>query len=207
MYIQYYTPKNYKNIFFSSDFHAFHKNYCVGSTSWSDKTSCRQFKDEYHMTYKLIDNINDTVKSNDVLIHAGDWSFGGMDNVIKFREMIKCERIVNILGNHDKHIRKYKELQSLFEWVGDYWEMRYNKITICVSHYPIGSWNEIGKGAFMLHGHCHHNYKDTKGRMLDIGIDGPKYNFKPISLDYIYQTMINIPIISTDHHTKETNYG
>lgn len=195
----YQLQNNYRHIYFSADFHAYHKNMCAGTTTWiGGKT--RDFDNQIDMTIKMVNNINKVVKSDDLLIHAGDWSFGGKDKIRKFREQIKCEKIINILGNHDKNIRKHKEYSDLFEWTGDYLEMGYNKKKICICHWPILSWNCMSQGAFMLHGHCHHNLSVSFGRMLDVGIDGPDYNFKPISLEYVYDRLINVPIRYVDHH-------
>jgi len=104
------------NIYFSSDFHGFHKNICKGSTSWESEASqnngqrCRNFDNQYEMTEKLIQNINKTVKEDDILYYLGDWSFGGYDKIWQLRKQINCLNIHFILGNHDHHIENNKEV-------------------------------------------------------------------------------------------------
>lgn len=70
----YYTAEKQKNVWISSDFHAFHKNLVAGCTNWEDKAGCRNFQDQNIMTEVMADNINSVVESQDVLIHLGDWS-------------------------------------------------------------------------------------------------------------------------------------
>lgn len=189
-----------KNIWITSDIHAWHKNYCKGSSTWSNIDSCRDFPDQFVMTEKLISNINRLVMPDETLLHFGDWSFGGRDNVGKLRDRISCQNVFTILGNHDHHIRNHPEVQNNFIWVGDYLEFRYKGILYCCSHYPFDSWNEIGRGSVMLHGHCHHSLAPRPGRRLDVGIDGATYHFSPISLDFVHIKMMDTPIYVVDHH-------
>lgn len=103
------------NIWFTSDTHGYHKNICKGSTSWDNDAnqnngqSCRDFKDQFEMTDKLVESINKYVKEDDILYHLGDWSFGGIDKIWELRKRINCKNIHLILGNHDHHIEDNKE--------------------------------------------------------------------------------------------------
>lgn len=199
----YRLQNNYRHIYLSADFHAYHKNICVGSTTWS-KGTMRDFDNELDMTIKLVDNINKVVKSDDLLIHLGDWSFGGKDKIKRFREQLKCEKIINILGNHDHHIRKHKDYSNLFEWIGDYLEIKYNKKKICLCHYPMVSWNCANSGGMMCHGHCHHSLLFRAGRIMDVGIDGPGYDFKPLSIEFVYDQLSSIIPCKIDHHFENS---
>lgn len=180
----YYVPKIPidKKIFITSDIHGFHKNIAAGSSSWGDRSICRPFKDEFEMTNVICDNINYIVDKDDILLHLGDWSFGGMANIPKLRSMIRCKNIFTWVGNHDVHIGKFSEL---FCDIFTYWEFSYKGKLICACHYPIISWNKIRKNGLAFHGHSHHSLNYSSSGLLDVGIDG--YGFKPISLDYAIQ--------------------
>lgn len=124
-------------IYFASDSHAFHSNMTRGVSTWD--SGYRDFNTVEEMTSAIIEGINKTVKEDDILYHLGDWSFGGIDKIWKFRKEIKCKNIYLILGNHDDHIRNNKQIlidksdKELYESLldkklesltveGNYWE-------------------------------------------------------------------------------------
>lgn len=101
------------NIWFTSDTHHSHKNICIGVSEWDDKAkSCRNFQTLEEMNELIVSNINKYVKEDDILYHLGDWSFGGIENIWKFRKQIKCKNIYLVPGNHDHHIKKNKILPN-----------------------------------------------------------------------------------------------
>lgn len=199
--MQFYTPNSQKEIYMTGDLHGWHKNLAKGSSSWSDKYGCRDFEDEFVMTETLIKNINDTVDENDIIVHHGDWTFGGKANVQKLRDSIKCKTIVTLLGNHCKHIRNSEELQSLFTKVLDYNEFSLFGFNFINFHYPIMSWNYMSSKCIMTHGHCHHNLKHNIPNLIDVGIDGPNYGFKPVHISEIMK-MYTDKREKLDHHTS-----
>jgi calcineurin-like phosphoesterase family protein len=154
----------------------------------------RPFKDAHHMDSVLLDNINNLVGQNDTLYHLGDFCFRGKPPEF-YRERINCRNIHLILGNHDDHNIKYTGFTS----VQHYKELRYNGRLIVLSHYPMRSWRNIGRGSIMLHGHCHHNLAPI-GRSLDVGVDGKDYNYSPLNLDKIIERLEKIEIYAPDHH-------
>ena len=84
--------------FFTADTHLGHTNiikYCN-----------RPFKSTSEMDATIINNINEVVKSDDILYHLGDFSLGNPGYIINYLERINCKKIRLILGNHDKEIRK-----------------------------------------------------------------------------------------------------
>jgi calcineurin-like phosphoesterase family protein len=87
------------------------------------------------MNATLVDNINNKVGENDILIHLGDWSFGGFDKIVEFRERIKCKNIHLVLGNHDHHIEgnkqvftHYKDSDTCEITKGDFHENWYSEV-------------------------------------------------------------------------------
>ena len=105
------TLQKGQKAFFTSDTHFHHKNICEGLSDWDREKNAHQFRpfntlEELDKT--LVENINSTVGEDDVLIHLGDWSFGGKEQIWEFRKQIKCKNIHLILGNHDHHIERDK---------------------------------------------------------------------------------------------------
>ena len=110
------TLKPNQNLFFTSDTHYGHTNICRGVSTWErsgpDKT--RDFPTLEEMNQTIIDNINSKVGEDDVLVHLGDWSFGGIENIWNLRKGIKCKNIYLVFGNHDHHIARDKVLPNAF---------------------------------------------------------------------------------------------
>lgn len=192
---------DFDRLYIMSDPHAYHKNLCSGSTNWN-KGADRDFVNEFEMTNCMVDNINETVGKDDILLSLGDWSFGGKDKVKEFRDRINCKNVAVLFGNHDKGVWRNR---NLFVWTGHYTEFRYKKILYCLMHYPLASWNEVGRGACHAYGHTHGNLDPSmiRGRMLDVGLDNPRWNFKPIKFTDLHEIFMKIPIRVNDHHTGD----
>ena len=213
-----------QKIWITSDTHYNHKNICRGVTNWRTldgqvpTDSTRPFELLEDMNHTLIDNINNNVGQDDILIHLGDWSFGGFESIEAFRNRIICKNIHLVLGNHDHHIDRNREgCQSHFITVDSLtqFELKYTNrnrenitqmFTLC--HYPISSWNGLRKGRIMLHGHCHlpHSQKITNGRRMDVGMDGHP-EFRPYN---VYREVVpllrnrdKLSEMQNDHHVDD----
>lgn len=186
-------------IYFTSDSHFSHRNIILGTSQWEDKSKCRPFNTIEEHDINLIDNINTVILPNDRLIHIGDWSFGGINNVKKFREMINCNNIELIYGNHDHHIENDENLQKLFTRC-DYLRTIYiDKQMIVLCHYALQVWENNHRSSFMLHGHSHQNLNhDNDGKILDVSPEG--HNFTPWSMDEINIYMADRKVVAKDHH-------
>jgi calcineurin-like phosphoesterase family protein len=203
-----------KKVFITSDTHFAHKNICRGVTSWSlpdgsiptDQT--RDFKTIEQMNESIVSGINSVVGQDDILIHLGDFSFGGFENIKIFRDRIVCKEIHLILGNHDTHIEKNREnIQELFTSVNHYTKLMYKLKTFVLFHYPVVSWDGLNKGHIHLHGHVHlpTSLRFGKGKKMDVGIDGHP-TFGVYDMDDIIRIMEKRDIVSDmlfDHHTDE----
>ena len=203
-----------QRIFFTSDTHYGHSNICKATTNWPDSSKTRDFKSLEHMNSAIANSINDKVGENDVLVHLGDFSFGGFQNIEEFRKRIVCKNVHLILGNHDHHIERNKDgVRFLFSSVNHYAvlnlrrpgkEKEMEKYSIVLCHFPIASWDSMNQGRIHLHGHVHlepHN-KIAGGRAMDVGVDGN--GLEPYSLDEILKLLKNRPIkrltLPEDHH-------
>ena len=208
-----------QRIFFISDTHYNHANICSATTSWvGAENLTRKFNTLNHMNDALVNNINEVVGENDVLIHLGDWSFGGFEKISEFRNRIICKNIHLTYGNHDHHIRNNKEdIQDIFSSTQDYLFLDIrrpskegkgvmDKYSFVCMHYPIASWDSMNDGVIHLHGHVHlpPNLRLGEGKSLDVGVDGN--NLHPMSLDEILSVVKNQPIrklsLPKDHHEK-----
>ena len=205
---------NNRKVWLVSDSHYGHKNICRGVTAWRlpngsvpiDQT--RDFDTIEQMNETIVNNINSVVGQDDVLIHLGDWSFGGFENIQKFRDRILCKEIHLILGNHDTSIEKNREnVQELFTSVNHYTKLMYKFKTFVLFHYPIASYDGLNKGHIHLHGHVHlpTNLRFGKGKKMDVGMDGHP-TFGVYDIDDIIRIMDKREIASDmlfDHHTDE----
>ena len=203
-----------RKVWITSDTHFGHKNICRGVTAWRlpdgsvPISQTRDFDTIGEMNEMIVNNINSVVGQDDVLIHLGDWSFGGFENIKIFRDRIVCKEIHLILGNHDEHIEKNRDgVQELFTSVNHYTKLMYKFDTLVLMHYPIDSWDGLNKGHIHLHGHCHLPQQKVfgKGRRMDVGIDGNMF-FMPYELDNVIKIVKMREIRSNmdgDHHIDE----
>jgi calcineurin-like phosphoesterase family protein len=208
-----------QKLWFTSDTHYNHANICSATTKWKDPVTCREFTSLAQMNSHLICNINEVVEQDDILFHLGDWSFGGFEQIQKFRDSIFCKNVHIITGNHDHHIENNKEgCQSLFSSVNKYLnlDVKWNVGThfggeqkFALMHFPIASWDNMARGAIHLHGHVHFapNKRIGKGKMMDVGCDGN--DLYPIEMKEVIRLMNIQPIKSMfefDHHEIIENY-
>ena len=206
--------KGSRNIWVTSDTHYNHTNICRGVSTWGgDGKNTRNFPTLEKMNDAIVSNINAVVRPEDILIHLGDWSFGGIESISKFRERIVCENIHLVLGNHDQHIkRNTNNLQSLFTSVSKILDIEVvvnnsvkQKFTMC--HFPICSWEDMNKGVIHLHGHVHlpPNKRLHAGKSMDVGVDGN--GLRPLNMFDILSIMSKQPIATTalsqDHHLED----
>jgi calcineurin-like phosphoesterase family protein len=203
-----------QQLFFTSDTHYCHSSICSSTTNWvGAENLTREFNSLEDMNIALINNINDKVGENDILIHLGDFSFGGFDKIEEFRSQINCKNIHLVLGNHDHHIERNKEnIQRLFTSVQHYAYLDIrrpngklvDKYSFVCMHFPITSWNNMNQGVIHLFGHVHlpPHLRVMEGRAMDVGVDGN--NLEPLSMDEILELMKDRPIkklaLPKDHH-------
>ncbi len=189
-----------KNIFICSDSHRGHSNLITKLSTW--KTGAiRDFESVEHHDDTLINNINKTVGQDDILFMLGDVAFGGVDNVKSFMDKIICNERHLVLGNHDRHIKNNKNgIQSCFTSIHTYLEINVDGDDFVLFHYPIKEWNNVHKGSYMLHGHCHSLPKDkffNGGRSMDVGFDGHP-EFRPYNIMEIVTLLKDKPLLT--HH-------
>jgi hypothetical protein len=202
-------------VWITSDTHYNHTNICRGVTNWRMPdgsipiAQTRDYETLDRMNSAIVNNINEVVGQDDVLIHLGDWSFGGFEQIEEFHDRLICKNIHLVLGNHDHHIDRNRDnIRSKFLSVSWFEQFSYQGETIEACHYPISSWNGLRKGRIHVHGHCHlpMHKKVSNGRRIDIGMDGSPM-FRPYDLKELIKSMKKFPIGSEmgadDHHMDE----
>lgn len=210
----YIKLKKGQKLFFTSDTHYHHSNICKGVTRWiGAEAITRPFDLIEEMDDAIVESINSVVGEDDILIHLGDWSFGGFEYIKEFRERILCKNIYLILGNHDHHIERNKEnIRDIFTKVSHYEfltvldENDNYTYKFALMHYPMCSWHNMNEGVTHLFGHVHlkEDKKIMSGRSLDVGCEGN--SLKPYELGEVISLTINRPItpnvLPSDHHVK-----
>ena len=79
-------------VWITSDTHYNHTNICRATTKWRTPNGdipipqTRDFETLNKMNDVIVNNINEVVGYDDILIHLGDWSFGGFEKIGEFRE-------------------------------------------------------------------------------------------------------------------------
>ena len=208
-----------QRLWFTSDTHYNHANICRATTNWTGADNLtRDFSSLDRMNDELVYWINGYVGQDDILIHLGDWSFGGFESIKAFRDRIVCKNVHLVLGNHDHHIQRNKDnVQSLFSSVHEYLYLEVkrpgrskkeamDRFTFVCMHYPIASWNNMNNGVIHLHGHVHLpiHLRVADGKAMDVGVDGNC--MAPISMEDILKIMDRQPIakltLPKDHHEK-----
>jgi calcineurin-like phosphoesterase family protein len=134
-----FTWEELQNTYIISDTHFWHrkvKKYCGRPDRW------------YHT---LIENWNNTVGSNDTVLHLGDFSFGSFNRVKTIRSFLNGN-IYLIKGNHDRHSKQWYAntgttvIPSFMIQEGPY--------TVYFTHRPIKTVDFYGTN---IHGHTHQN--------------------------------------------------
>lgn len=186
-----------KNVYFTSDFHLFHKNVI--------KFDNRPFHDVNEMHEIIEERWNQLVKPEDTVIYLGDLSFARREDITYVDDMLKRLNgtIHYIMGNHDddREIPKF----SRFASVSDYLDLKIAymqdgvrvETLFCCMHYPIYSWNKAHHGSYMVHGHCHgnlHHGEDASfynnRRVIDVGCMLTDYT--PISYQEIMDKLKHV---------------
>lgn len=199
-------------IYISSDTHANHVNITRGTSTWpaDGEFKLRDFDTPDEMTRYMADQFNSIIPEDGILFHLGDWSFAGVHNIELFRKMLNVKELHLITGNHDEHIeeiideeRQIGAYDHLFTSRQKYLEVYIGKINLVLMHFPLQSWNNVGRGAYHLHGHQHWSGGNRfgNGRMMDVGVDGN--GLKPYKLTDVLDMLKDRQYTNPkDHHSN-----
>lgn len=188
------------NVWLTSDTHFHHQNiieYCD-----------RPFPDLEAMHHDIVYDWNAVVNPEDHVYHLGDFSLGNKDEIREMERKLAGKKML-VLGNHDYESKEFYE--SIFELgvcryhefnAGAYFE-EHNDVQLCLSHYPMLSWNKKYHGSVQVHGHTHDsggversspdgersiNYNEP--RRFDVGVDGNTW--LPVSLLQLIENHVKV---------------
>jgi calcineurin-like phosphoesterase family protein len=207
-------PITHDGVWFTSDLHFFHNNiieYC--DRPWRTDGGA---PDVDAMREGIIRNWNSVVGWEDVVFIIGDLAMGGRSKAPLLAEILGRLNGHKYLvpGNHDTYVLESDEclehitvLPPLFEIkVSDPDLRKGQRIVMC--HYALKVWNRSHHGAWNLYGHSHHSMPpDYTKKAFDVGIDGPGYDYKPLSYAQVKNLMLAHSAEPVDHHDKRTNDG
>lgn len=191
---------DHSKLFFTSDTHFGHKNiieYCN-----------RPYRSVEGMREQFIYLWNRKVPTDGIVFHCGDFAFADKGEVADILNRLNGT-IILIQGNHDgEDKRESRQWLHLFEEVHSMLRIHVvdhaQSITLC--HYPMLVWDRNSNGAWMLHGHCHGTLLNSRGLILDVGVDcNPHY--EPFSFMEIKQLMLKKRLEVMDGHGSGVNYG
>ena len=143
----------------------------------------------------LVDLWNSVVGKKDIVYHLGDFAMfkaiKGAENRMKTYRKLRMRlngKIQLVLGNHDKMSEKtYECFTEVHTGLKDIIVDR-QKVTLC--HYPMRSWKDSFHGSWQLFGHVHGRMQGVEtGLSLDVGVDVPEWDYKPVSWDQIKAAM------------------
>lgn len=168
-------------IYFTSDPH-FHHSRVI-------EYSNRPFSSVEEMNEILIENYNSIVGPQDTCYILGDVAFCKQDEARKIVSRLKGHKIL-VSGNHDYRIRWHQ--LGVFQRVVNYLEIKEQKESMILFHYPMLVWNRHHYGSWHLHGHSHGSLINRapeyyKRKVLDVGVD--VHNYMPISFDQVREIM------------------
>lgn len=184
------------NIWFTSDTHHEHRRIC--------ELSNRPFSSVEEMNEGLRDNWNAVVKSDDIVYNLGDFSFSkNIDAVEAYLNSLNGIKF-HLIGNHCQIMTQNKERllnNGTIQCLDHYKEIKIDKKSIVLFHFPLQEFNKMSHGGLALHGHSHGSVKPY-GKQVDVGIDtdfilGHKV-WRPYEWTEVKEFMEHQPIIT--HH-------
>lgn len=205
-----YHPLRLKdsNVWFTSDYHLFHKNII--------RLSSRPFDSVMEMNEEIRDRHNALVSKDDTVFNLGDLMLlprqvtkEEIEAAVDFLKSFNGN-INYVVGNHEQHIQyvnhpNWVARDPLVEIIVPNGTERGQGVILC--HYALRTWDAAHYGTWHLFGHSHGGLKDDNGERfsenekslsMDVGVDTNDY--KPYSYEDIKQIMATKKFSPTDHH-------
>lgn len=146
----------------------------------------------YHAIYHdeaIVNKINATVSTNDILYVLGDAAVDRTRNVWN----IHCWNRHLIWGNHDN-----RDLTESFRTSNDTLLLKAEDKLIFLSHYAHAYWPSSHVGGYHLYGHTHAAREETldtiwpERRSMDVGVDNAYRllgDYRPFSFDEVMEIL------------------
>ena len=166
-------------IYFTADQHFGHANII--------RLCSRPFADVREMDETLMENWNRRVTNRDTIYIVGDLFFRNEVPAEEYLKRLKGKKHL-ILGNHDSMWVRRVNLAEYFLSVERLAEIEAGRRKFVLCHYPMMSWNGMGRGSFMIHGHVHESTRaqywpilQNNPNILNAGVD--INHFSPVSFE------------------------
>jgi calcineurin-like phosphoesterase family protein len=169
----------------------------------------------------LIQRWNEVANENTVGFLLGDTMFGagGKEAFEELLNRLSFKTLYLPAGNHyagwhqsfsgvDENVLDLGGKQVVF--TPNYFEAFVNGQAVCLSHYPVLSWNGQGGGSYMLYSHVHGTlvkselgrlYKNSKMKCYEVSVEENDY---PINFADLRKFMDKQNGSAPDHHGKDT---
>ena len=157
--------------FFTADEHYGHANII--------RFCNRPFGDVDAMDAELIARHNSVVGSEDVVVHAGDFTLQRKSRAKEYIKELNGEHIF-VRGSHDRWLKSGCEI----------WEQEIAGQYVVVCHYAMRVWSRSHHNSWQLYGHSH-GMLPPIGKQWDVGVDNNE--FFPVSYDQICEIMRSQP--------------
>lgn len=174
--------------YITADTHFGHKNII--------EYASRPFNDVEEMNEALIRNWNDVVGPDDIIIHAGDFSFMKKNRIKGIVDRLNGRKWI-VLGNHDRKCPDYWHELGFEHWF--YQPILIKKWNIIISHEPL-----VNPPVLNLHGHTHESSVsgDIPGRHFCVSVE--QRDYKPWHLPYMQDiSLTDIEQIIHPHYSRE----
>lgn len=169
--------KTKSKIFFTADSHFYHRLILKYRSQFNNSL------EQMHKT--IIENWNTIVSPKDTIYCLGDMGLGTSLQMIEILKQLNGHKCL-ITGNHDRFNAEYKKQ---FIWIKDYYRLKIDTYRLILFHYPIYSWHGKETNAIHLHAHVHQNSHHDVGLHNKINVGMDIWDFKPISLQQILDTI------------------
>lgn len=162
--------------YFTSDWHIGHENVI--------KFSDRPFKSIEAMNQTIIDMVLDTVKKGDEIFFLGDLGYSPEPLERLFKNLPKRVNFNWVIGNHDKKLLSYfKQKCNRIDFIQEtVVKIDEEKQRVVMCHYPMLTWNQSHRNAWLLFGHHHINGHGAEileklmiGKMFNVNIECNDY--------------------------------
>jgi calcineurin-like phosphoesterase family protein len=136
----------------------------------------RPFPDLASHDAALVERWNATVSDGDEVWHLGDFALGPPpERIVELLAALRGTKHL-VIGNNDEPATVEAPCWAS---VQHYAEIDVDGRRLVLFHYPLRTWNGIGRGALDLHGHSHGKLKPLS-RQYDVGVDAT--GFRPVTL-------------------------
>ena len=164
-------------IYFTADLHLGHANVIQHCN--------RPFETADEMDTAIINIWNETVRSDDEVYILGDLTMRPASEAHEYLNRLSGRKYF-IRGNHDRFLKNYELYETDFEWIKNYYVLRFEGRSFVLFHYPIMEWDGFFRDAIHLYGHVHNSQTSSlrlaylDGLAFNVGVD--VNGFRPIGI-------------------------